>query len=321
MRKLKLFDKVALAATMLIVTILIWGSVLRYWTVFPKENRPNENVVSIIESGDCLLCHSKGIESQKASKHLILGRYFDNKQKQAVSFFVIDTMYRNISQTGIASQVDLSRLENVAKSNQMPPCLHTFIYLNSYINISKRNVLTKWIYDVRSNCYATNGVVDNMRGEPLQPLVISSNDSTLLGCSRFDKYMLGNSKALLDAEIMGYNYFKEHNCATCHIGSAVGGIGTAHLGRYNNHSSHTKALKRISAHSSNDISTEQYIIPSLRNISEKHHFFRDSSAIDLRGAVSKMADLQALPNKIPDNQLDMIVLFLKTLKTDETNSQ
>jgi cytochrome c peroxidase len=142
--------------------------------------------------------------------------------------------------------------------------------------------------------------------------------------SRFDRYLLGDERAISAAEKQGYARFKEYGCVACHQGVNVGGnmfqrfgvMGAyfqerggatdADLGRY-------QVTRR-------EGDRNVFKVPSLRNVAETAPYFHDASARTLQDAVDTMFKYQL--GRIPSNEdRAAIVSFLRTLTADlETTS-
>jgi cytochrome c peroxidase len=134
--------------------------------------------------------------------------------------------------------------------------------------------------------------------------------------SRFDRYLRGETAALSDAEVAGYELFKSYGCASCHQGTNVGGnmfqkfgimgdyfarrgnVTTADFGRFN-----------ATGHEE-----DRYVfkVPSLRNVAIRGPYFHDGSARTLEEAVETMAEFQ-LGRILSNEQAEHLVAFLKTL--------
>lgn len=140
--------------------------------------------------------------------------------------------------------------------------------------------------------------------------------SLLTPNSRFDQYLRGDNSALSDQELNGYQLFKSYGCVSCHQGRGVGGnmfekmgvvrdyfadrgnITTADFGRYN-----------VTGKEDHKF---EFKVPSLRNVELTAPYFHDGSAQTLEQAVNVMAYYQ-LGRKIPDEDMQAIISFLKTL--------
>lgn len=127
--------------------------------------------------------------------------------------------------------------------------------------------------------------------------------------SRFDKYLLGDEKAITKYEKEGFELFKNKGCITCHHGINVGGnhynifgavvdVKNFNFGRYN---------------ITKDEDDKFYFkVPTLRNIELTAPYFHDGREYDLKNAVKIMALVQ-LGRPINDEEIDKITAFLKTL--------
>jgi cytochrome c peroxidase len=134
--------------------------------------------------------------------------------------------------------------------------------------------------------------------------------------SRFDQYLRGDDNSLNANEKAGYALFKD-NCASCHVGPALGGLSyekigakrdyfhrrggsitEADLGRYN--MTHDEADRHV------------FKVPTLRNIELTFPYFHDGSVAQLADAVRIMAKVQKNKEFRPE-EVDSLVAFLKTL--------
>ena len=138
---------------------------------------------------------------------------------------------------------------------------------------------------------------------------IGAFERTLVTPSRFDKFLLGDTKSLTKKEKEGLKLFIDKGCVNCHNGVAVGGgmfvkfgiykpYPTADLGKY-------KETKKEG---------DKFVfkVPSLRNIEMTYPYFHDGQVWDLKKAVKIMAETQ-LGKKLTDEEADKIVAFLKSL--------
>jgi len=130
--------------------------------------------------------------------------------------------------------------------------------------------------------------------------------------SKFDSYLRGDISALSAKEKEGLKLFIDKGCIACHNGQNIGGNlyqksgvyeeiqteGSPDLGRYN-------ITKKI-------FDKYYFKVPSLRNVEMTAPYFHDGSAVTLKDAVAIMVKSQ-LGRQLKDEEIDDIVLFLKTL--------
>ncbi|QDF29816.1 cytochrome-c peroxidase [Halarcobacter anaerophilus] len=139
---------------------------------------------------------------------------------------------------------------------------------------------------------------------------ISEFEKTLITPnSRFDKYLLGDEKAITKYEKEGYEIFKNKGCIACHHGVNIGG----------NHYNKFGAFKEITSDNLGryDITKKEedkyyFKVPSLRNVALTSPYFHDGREESLKKAVEIMASVQ-LGRPITKEEIDKIVAFLKTL--------
>jgi cytochrome c peroxidase len=121
--------------------------------------------------------------------------------------------------------------------------------------------------------------------------------SLLTPGSRFDRWLEGDTGALTDEELYGYQLFNSFGCISCHQGMNVGGNLYERHGIFHPLGSPRPEILRV---------------PSLRNVATLAPYFHDGSAPTLEDAVRKMA-LAQLDRTMSDQQVAGIVAFLKTL--------
>jgi cytochrome c peroxidase len=115
--------------------------------------------------------------------------------------------------------------------------------------------------------------------------------------SRFDRWLTGDTAALSEDEMNGYQLFKSLGCISCHQGVNVGGNLFERHGIFHPLASPKPEILRV---------------PSLRNVAVTAPYFHDGSALTLEDAVRQMAVAQ-LNSTLTDQQVNAIVAFLQTL--------
>ena len=146
---------------------------------------------------------------------------------------------------------------------------------------------------------------------------IAEFEKTLLTPGRFDAYLRGDTHALNSDEQRGYQLFKANRCATCHVGSNLGGQSFERMGRAADYFAArgtplTDADNGRANVTNDPLDREAFKTPTLRNVELTAPYFHDGSRADLRAAVRDMATYQ-VGMQLSDDDVDAIVAFLKTL--------
>jgi len=133
---------------------------------------------------------------------------------------------------------------------------------------------------------------------------IGAFERTLVTPSRFDKFLLGDEKALSTEEKSGLQVFIDKGCATCHTGIGIGG--------------EMKKFPLVNPYKYANIgdfkgNKEGMVkVPTLRNIMQTAPYFHNGAVWDMSEAVKIMGDTQ-LGVKLKDKEVASIVSFLKVL--------
>jgi cytochrome c peroxidase len=143
--------------------------------------------------------------------------------------------------------------------------------------------------------------------------------SLLTENSPFDRYLRGESNAIGERAKLGYRYFRELGCISCHQGVNVGGnmfqrfgvmadyfadraklrpVGAADLGRFNV--------------TGREEDRHVFKVPSLRNVALTAPYFHDGSVGSIEEAVAIMGRYQ-LGRELSKDEVLALVAFLQTL--------
>ena len=127
----------------------------------------------------------------------------------------------------------------------------------------------------------------------------------------FDKWLLGDKKALTDFERAGYELFKTSGCVACHNGPAVGGASFQKMGLIEPYQT-SNPSEGVAGLTGKDADRFRFKVPTLRNVELTYPYFHDGAVWTLEEAVDLMGRLQ-LGRRFNAEENAQIVAFLKTL--------
>lgn len=138
----------------------------------------------------------------------------------------------------------------------------------------------------------------------------------------FDYYLKGDSEALTADQIAGFDLFMAHNCASCHVGQALGGQSFEHMGIVEDYHAARKIEKPhivyndddkgLFGFTNNELDLHKYKVPTLRNIALTAPYMHDGSVETLEEAVRTMMRFQT-GTKQDQTEINQIVKFLESL--------
>jgi cytochrome c peroxidase len=158
---------------------------------------------------------------------------------------------------------------------------------------------------------------DKVTIEQVTKAIAAFEETLVTPNSRFDKWLLGDRKALTADEIAGYKLFKDSGCVSCHNGPAVGGNSFQKMGVVEPYKASSPAEGRIAV-TGKDADRFNFKVPTLRNVELTYPYFHDGAAATLTEAVDIMGRIQ-LGKKFSADENAKIVAFLKTLTGDQPN--
>ncbi|WNJ86461.1 cytochrome c peroxidase [Pseudomonas canadensis] len=157
---------------------------------------------------------------------------------------------------------------------------------------------------------------DGVTAANVQNALATYERTLLTPNSRFDQYLLGDTKIFTIQEKYGYQRFKDYGCIACHQGINIGGNMFQKFGVMGDY---FKARgKTVESDLGRYLLTQDeedrhvFKVPSLRNVAATAPYFHDASAKTLEEAVDVMFKYQLGRNPSQEDK-DLIIQFLKTL--------
>jgi cytochrome c peroxidase len=146
---------------------------------------------------------------------------------------------------------------------------------------------------------------------------LASYERTLLTSNaRFDRYLLGDSRAITPEEEQGYRLFKALGCVACHQGVNVGGNLFQRFGIFEPPYPAERTVRPVDLgrFTATGQDRDRYVfrVPGLRNVAVTAPYFHDGSVPTLERAVAAMARKQ-LGRTLSVSEIDLLVSFLGTL--------
>lgn len=139
---------------------------------------------------------------------------------------------------------------------------------------------------------------------------IGAFERQLVTPAPWDRYLRGETGAISNEQLRGFQTFVEVGCASCHSGTLLGGTTYERAGRIEPWPNQKDTGRYEITKKEDD--RYRFKVPSLRNIDQTGPYFHDGSVKSLSDAVSLMASAQ-LGRKLSAEQISSIVSFLGAL--------
>jgi cytochrome c peroxidase len=132
--------------------------------------------------------------------------------------------------------------------------------------------------------------------------------------SRFDRYLLGDRKALRPDELAGLALFMDKGCAACHGGVNVGGAGYFPFGVVETPAEDLRPAGDKGRFKVTQAAGDEYVFrsPSLRNVDLTPPYFHSGKVWKLDEAVRIMGSTQ-LGVGLNEEEVSQVTAFLRTL--------
>jgi len=150
--------------------------------------------------------------------------------------------------------------------------------------------------------------------ETLIDAIATFERSLMTPNSKFDKYLAGDKQALSAEELAGYELFLDKACATCHVGTLLGGQSFEKMGRKQDYFQGKGQKRDFGRFNVTNKEEDRFRlkVPTLRNIAQTAPYFHDATAADLTTAVDVMGKYQS-DVALSEAQNRQIVQFLTAL--------
>lgn len=161
-------------------------------------------------------------------------------------------------------------------------------------------------------------VTEGITGTTITDAIAEFEKTLLTPDCAFDRYLKGDKNALTADEIKGYELFKAHNCATCHVGINFGGQSYEYMGivadYFQDRGTPLHDNKDYGHFNLTRDSTDfqKFKTPTLRNIALTAPYMHDGTALTLEEATKLMLKYQT-GKEVKDKDISLIVGFMNTL--------
>lgn len=169
------------------------------------EGQLNAQVKAILTNNGCLDCHSPNAPMPFYGKFPIAKGLVKEDMHKGNRYIDLEKVCQALEKGTKISEVDLAKIEQSMINESMPVLKYTVIHWGNSFNSREKEVLKRWIQEVRSQHYATGLAAEEFAHEPIQPVM----DSIPVDPA---KVALG-FKLYHDTRISADNMV---SCATCH---------------------------------------------------------------------------------------------------------
>lgn len=161
-----------------------------------------KNAAVILQS-KCMDCHSSSPRMPFYANFPLAKNLINDDINHGTERFSLDSKFAH---NGMSfSELDLARLEGVLYDNSMVPIRYQLLHWNRGFNNHEKQIIKDWIYHLRSKQRAALGLMGELAGEPIGPLMKNENLDP-------KKVALGN-QLFHDTRLSGDNTI---SCASCH---------------------------------------------------------------------------------------------------------
>ncbi|PKF48974.1 cytochrome-c peroxidase [Enterovibrio nigricans] len=150
--------------------------------------------------------------------------------------------------------------------------------------------------------------------ETIKHAIVTFQEQLLTPNSPFDRYLLGDERAISPLAQNGWKTFQNMGCINCHQGVNIGGSMMQRFGYYGNTAAHSGLNVDTGRHqfTKKDIDKHLFRVPSLRNVANTPPYFHNGSENRLEEAIKVMADVQ-LGMTLEPETIDELMAFLHAL--------
>lgn len=177
-----------------------------------KELDSNAQALAILESGQCLVCHSQNPELPFYASLPFIGEQVKYDAAFGVQKIDLTEAYNALASGGKVNEADLAKIEFAISDGSMPPAKYYAVHWGSKINCEEKEMMLNWAKNHRAQHYSLGTNAPEFANEPVQaiPEKVDVN---------LDKVAVG-FKLYHDTRLSSDNTI---SCASCH-GLNTGGV-------------------------------------------------------------------------------------------------
>ena len=156
-----------------IVLILLIGVYLTYRLVNKapsSELTTNEQMVEIMNSGQCLACHNLNPDKPFYASWPIVGKIVMADIIKAQSEIDLTSAYNALINGEKVDVVSLNKIEKTIMDDNMPQAKYYLAHWGSSINRAEKQMVLNWAKEHRATYYNNDLVADKWKNEPVQPI-------------------------------------------------------------------------------------------------------------------------------------------------------
>lgn len=157
---------------------------------------------------------------------------------------------------------------------------------------------------------------DGINNNNIQEAIAAFEETLVTVNAPFDQYLYGKKDAITPTQQEGYHLFKDHGCATCHVGKILGGQSFEYMGLWHDYfADRGEVIKPdhgLYNFSGEEKDRHKFKVPTLRNVTLTFPYFHDGTTSDLAEAVRIMGKYQT-ESGLSEDEVVKITGFLETL--------
>lgn len=163
-----------------------------------------EQTIAIIETSDCMTCHSKDAQLPFYGSWPIIGPMVEYDMVEGCKHFDMDGLYAALKEGGLVAETKLAKIEYVVEKGTMPMLKYSLAHPGTSVNSTEREMVLAWVKSVRSDNYHNSLSSEEFANEPVRPVKVIDFDGNKAALG-FDLYH--DTRLSADGSVA---------CATCH---------------------------------------------------------------------------------------------------------
>ncbi len=197
-------------SALITLTVLVAGlAVLLFYCFSFRKSIPEGplplQVEAILSNNGCLSCHATDAPKPFYQKWPVAGKLVQEHMRKGVRYIDLGKVCRELKAGKTVSEVDLAKIERSMINESMPLMQYKLVHWGTSYNDAEKDVLARWVKQVRDLYYPHSLAASAFAGEPIQPVPDSLPTDPR-------KVALG-FKLYHDTRISSDNTV---SCATCH---------------------------------------------------------------------------------------------------------
>lgn len=155
-----------------VALVVLWAAWFYFGNMLVKipSGTEDKKVAFVLNQAGCIMCHDKNAQAPSYANIPLVGALVKNDMEVGLKYFDIAPTMEDIKAGRNVNEVVLAKIEEVVKTDSMPPFAFIAVHADRKISAEGRAIILSWIAAERRKLNKDSGVAEEFANEPVWPI-------------------------------------------------------------------------------------------------------------------------------------------------------